>query len=220
MMRHALCNKVKYTRKGLIERWKSCSQWEGKIKFYCMDLRTAKESNLVHGNESWRGTVEHAEPQRECCEWAHPCVGSIADWSLTDFQGCTTTTMNCHIEWRTSTNYSIDTDELKCCSCGNDTKVSLAAINCNNSCVMPKLCCPGCVLVLSWETSRNRFKMQFPSFSVGCLFHFIQCVWRKIQNLGLTEAYIKRKDIRQSCKMLIGLAFVPAHNIVLQIYAN
>ena len=42
---------------------------------------------------------------------------------------------------------------------------------------------------------------------VGCLFHLSQCVWRKIQNLGLTEAYIEREDIRQSCKMLVALAF-------------
>ena len=29
---------------------------------------------------------------------------------------------------------------------------------------------------------------------IGCYFHFTQCIYRKIQNLGLTSAYKKKSE--------------------------
>ena len=65
-------------------------------------------------------------------------------------------------------------------------------------------------------TSKNRFKnavsLVFSDGAkiAGCLFHLSQLA----ENSKLTEAYIEREDIRQSCRSLVALALVPAHGIV------
>ena len=48
----------------------------------------------------------------------------------------------------------------------------------------------------------------------GCLFHLSQCVWRKIQQLQLSQEYQGDEQKRTFCKMLLALAFVPADEIV------
>ena len=47
----------------------------------------------------------------------------------------------------------------------------------------------------------------------GCLFHLGQCIWRKIQALGLADVYVDNADVRIKCKMLLALAFVPLNSI-------
>lgn len=49
----------------------------------------------------------------------------------------------------------------------------------------------------------------------GCFFHMRQCVWRKVQNLGLSSAY-REEDGRFaiSVKTLTALAFVPVANVI------
>lgn len=42
-----------------------------------------------------------------------------------------------------------------------------------------------------------------------CLFHFGQCIFRKIQKLGLSIEYRTNITINKICKMLTSLAFVP-----------
>ncbi len=49
---------------------------------------------------------------------------------------------------------------------------------------------------------------------VGCLFHLGQCIWRKIQQMNLVEAYRTDEIVRLKCKMLMALAFVPSGGIV------
>ncbi len=43
----------------------------------------------------------------------------------------------------------------------------------------------------------------------GCLFHFGQCIWRHIQDCGLTKKYHDDNDFHLNVKKLIALAFVP-----------
>lgn len=47
----------------------------------------------------------------------------------------------------------------------------------------------------------------------GCLFHYGQCVWRKIQDLGLKKKYQEDESFHASVKKLIALAFVPLSDI-------
>ena len=49
---------------------------------------------------------------------------------------------------------------------------------------------------------------------VGCLFHLGQCVYRKVQELGLSELYLQEEEVRVRCKMLVALAFVPVRDVV------
>ena len=49
---------------------------------------------------------------------------------------------------------------------------------------------------------------------VGCLFHLGKCVYRKVQELGLPELYLQEEEVRERCKMLVALAFVPVQEVV------
>lgn len=48
---------------------------------------------------------------------------------------------------------------------------------------------------------------------VGCLFHLCLCIWRKIQQGNLVEAYRDDAEVRLKCKMLMALAFLPVDHI-------
>ena len=48
----------------------------------------------------------------------------------------------------------------------------------------------------------------------GCFFHLSQAVWRKIQDLDLTNLYCSSEEIRKYTKMLLALAFVPPIAII------
>ena len=57
--------------------------------------------------------------------------------------------------------------------------------------------------------------LNFPQAAMtGCFFHMQQCLWRKIQNLGLSNAY-KEEDEKfaMSAKSLACLAFVPLDDV-------
>ena len=49
---------------------------------------------------------------------------------------------------------------------------------------------------------------------VGCLFHLGKCVYRKAQELGLSELYLQEEEVRVRCKMLVALAFAPVRDVV------
>ena len=52
------------------------------------------------------------------------------------------------------------------------------------------------------------------SFSLGCLFHFNQCVWRHIQSSGLSTKYQDNETFRLNVKKLTSLAFLPVDDVV------
>ena len=43
----------------------------------------------------------------------------------------------------------------------------------------------------------------------GCHFHFAQCLWRRVQRLGLVEEYKDNPEIRKFIQSSAALAFVP-----------
>ena len=55
-------------------------------------------------------------------------------------------------------------------------------------------------------------ELQFPSACIdGCYFHFTQCLWRKVQSLGLVEEYKEDGSIRQFIQKSAAIAFVPSN---------
>ncbi|XP_076037058.1 uncharacterized protein LOC143022632 [Oratosquilla oratoria] len=51
---------------------------------------------------------------------------------------------------------------------------------------------------------------------IGCLFHWTQALWRKIQELGLQVSYSKEKNIFAYVRKLMALPFLPADKIQLE----
>ena len=49
----------------------------------------------------------------------------------------------------------------------------------------------------------------------GCLFHFTQALWRKIQGLGLQEEYLQNDDLQASCRQFMAFLFLPVGDITL-----
>ncbi len=57
-------------------------------------------------------------------------------------------------------------------------------------------------------------KAEFPHTVVrGCLFHFSQCCFRKIPNLGLSDQYRRDKGFRTIVRLHMALAFLPTEQI-------
>ena len=48
----------------------------------------------------------------------------------------------------------------------------------------------------------------------GCFFHFGQCIWRNIQNLGFKKKYQENKPFHLKVRKLIALAFVPVLDVI------
>ena len=62
--------------------------------------------------------------------------------------------------------------------------------------------------------TKNAFLHVFPGVEIlGCFFHLGQSLWRKVQGVGLREAYIDDENVRKHVKMLMALAFVPIDEI-------
>ena len=49
---------------------------------------------------------------------------------------------------------------------------------------------------------------------VRCLFHLGQCLWRKVQDLKLTERYHDDESFRMNIKMLLALSFVHVDDVI------
>ncbi|XP_064642953.1 uncharacterized protein LOC135497145 [Lineus longissimus] len=47
----------------------------------------------------------------------------------------------------------------------------------------------------------------------GCSFHWAQCIWRKIQEIGLAPAYLHDDVTHQLCKELLALPYLPHEHI-------
>uniref|UniRef100_V5ID01 MULE transposase domain-containing protein n=3 Tax=Ixodes ricinus TaxID=34613 RepID=V5ID01_IXORI len=60
----------------------------------------------------------------------------------------------------------------------------------------------------------NAIRRVFPATVLkGCLFHFTQCLYRKIQKAQLQTRYAEDPDFSIKMRMLFALAFLPAHQI-------
>ena len=47
----------------------------------------------------------------------------------------------------------------------------------------------------------------------GCVFHWTQAVWRRVQDLGLKPAYSQRNSIYNYIRQLLALPFLPQNHI-------
>ena len=55
----------------------------------------------------------------------------------------------------------------------------------------------------------------FPDAQIkGCFFHFCQCLWRKLQGLGLAVAYKEMPEIRTWFRMALALPVLPVAQVV------
>lgn len=48
----------------------------------------------------------------------------------------------------------------------------------------------------------------------GCNFHFMQCLWRKIQEIGLAREYRENEEIKRFCRMCGALSLIPLEFVV------
>jgi hypothetical protein len=71
-------------------------------------------------------------------------------------------------------------------------------------------------LILDFEQSSFvAFKKNYPSTEIyGCLFHFTQIVWRKIQNLNMATLYNESYEFKLHTRMFMALAFAPSEQIL------
>ena len=64
--------------------------------------------------------------------------------------------------------------------------------------------------VALWNTIRNLY----PSVHVhGCTFHWSQAMWRKVQQVGLSTAYIERGPVYDFIRQLFALPYLPRRHI-------
>ncbi len=60
------------------------------------------------------------------------------------------------------------------------------------------------------KSAMGAFKCVFANIKTrGCFFHLSQAIWRKIQNLGLTNRYVNDNNCRLYCKLIAALEFIP-----------
>lgn len=61
----------------------------------------------------------------------------------------------------------------------------------------------------------NCFRTEFPQASQrGCFFHHNQCIWRRVQALGLQQRYQDDEVFALQVRMLPALAFVPPDDVI------
>lgn len=54
----------------------------------------------------------------------------------------------------------------------------------------------------------------FPNSEIkGCNFHFNQCIWRKVQELGLVKEYTTNDEVKMHVRMLAALAYIPPNSV-------
>jgi len=60
----------------------------------------------------------------------------------------------------------------------------------------------------------NALRTIFPQIQLhGCHFHFTQCLWRKIQNVGLASVYKKNEDVQMHVRKCGAMAYLPLDKI-------
>ena len=63
-----------------------------------------------------------------------------------------------------------------------------------------------------WELApKNAIKEVFPHIRIyGCFFHYTQCIWSKVQKLGLVQDFKTNVLISKVTRLLMAIPFIPA----------
>uniref|UniRef100_H3A3Y6 MULE transposase domain-containing protein n=1 Tax=Latimeria chalumnae TaxID=7897 RepID=H3A3Y6_LATCH len=70
-------------------------------------------------------------------------------------------------------------------------------------------CNPTNVMIVLERAAMNAIQLIFPTAALSaCFFHLSQCVWQKVQELGLCQEYTDNKEMWITKKKLPALAFV------------
>jgi hypothetical protein len=65
------------------------------------------------------------------------------------------------------------------------------------------------------KAAQNALQAAFPNATIsGCFFHLGQCVFRKVQELGLQRRYMEDADLRTQVKLLPALALLPPADVI------
>lgn len=64
-------------------------------------------------------------------------------------------------------------------------------------------------VVIDFEYALKKTAAIFSKYNTthGCIFHFSQCIWRKIQEMGLSTAYKQNEEIRKIFKLFFNLSY-------------
>lgn len=74
---------------------------------------------------------------------------------------------------------------------------------------------PNSVMMDYEKAAMNAIKCEFPNVIInGCFFHLSQCVWRHIQEIGLSKKYKEDSEFALHVRMLPALAFVPQEDVI------
>jgi hypothetical protein len=67
-------------------------------------------------------------------------------------------------------------------------------------------------IVIDFEASlKIAAETEFPNAAIsGCYFHFCSSLWRKIQKLGLCDAYNRDSSFKRNVRMIMAIAFIPS----------
>ncbi|KAG0436193.1 hypothetical protein DMUE_4343 [Dictyocoela muelleri] len=67
------------------------------------------------------------------------------------------------------------------------------------------------LIICDYEKSLgNSLTLIFPNNKIrGCLFHFSQIIWRKVQEMKLVQDYKKNNNIRNIIRRILTLPFIP-----------
>ncbi len=66
---------------------------------------------------------------------------------------------------------------------------------------------------LAVHNAWNRMRPNRPHQTRGCLFHFTQCIWRKMQHLGLQQPYNNDMAFQSWARMLLALPLLPTYEV-------
>ena len=59
----------------------------------------------------------------------------------------------------------------------------------------------------AWRTVRPWVQLK------GCMFHFGQCIWRKLQSLGLQQAYAEDLQFQAWARLILALPLLPTYEV-------